>query len=62
MKKAGLLESPRRGYFCITSRGLKILAKNPPEINVSFLEQCKYSITPSFPSEKTGLSKKADIT
>jgi restriction system protein len=39
LKKAGLLESPRRGYFRITSRGLTILAKNPPAINVSFLEQ-----------------------
>ena len=26
------------------------------------LTERKYSITPSFPSEKTGLSKKADIT
>ena len=39
MKKAGLLESPRRGYFRITPRGLQVLEKNPPEIDVSFLEQ-----------------------
>ncbi len=39
MKKAGLLESPRRGHFRITSRGLKVLSENPTEINVSFLEQ-----------------------
>ncbi len=39
MKKAGLLESPRRGYFRITPRGLQVLEKNPPKINVSFLEQ-----------------------
>jgi len=39
MKKAGLLESTRRGYFCITARGKKILAQNPQKINVKFLKQ-----------------------
>jgi restriction system protein len=39
MKKAGLLESTRRGYFRITERGLKIIKKNPQDINVKFLEQ-----------------------
>lgn len=39
MKKAGLLESPRRGYFRITSRGLKVLRAKPAKIDVSFLEQ-----------------------
>nr|MCM0591225.1 restriction endonuclease [Gloeotrichia echinulata DEX184] len=39
MKKAGLLEYTRRGYFRITERGLKIINKNPQDINVKFLEQ-----------------------
>lgn len=39
MSKAALLESTRRGYFRITQRGREILSKNPPEINVKFLEQ-----------------------
>jgi len=39
MKKAMLLESPRRGYFKITRRGEAVLSKNPQEINVKFLEQ-----------------------
>lgn len=39
MKKAILLESPRRGYFKITKRGIAVLSKNPQEINVKFLEQ-----------------------
>lgn len=39
LKKAGLLESTRRGYFQITQRGLKIIHKNPQDINVKFLEQ-----------------------
>lgn len=39
MKKAGLLESPRKGVFRITDRGLKVLEKRPTEINVKFLDQ-----------------------
>lgn len=39
LKKAGLLESPRRGYFRITSRGLEVLRAKPEKIDVSFLEQ-----------------------
>jgi len=39
LKKAGLLESTRRGYFAITERGLKVLQDNPAEINVKYLEQ-----------------------
>ena len=39
MKKAGLLESTRRGYFCITVRGKKVLVQNPQKINVKFLKQ-----------------------
>lgn len=39
MKKAGLIETTRRGFFKITKRGLEALKQNPPEINVNFLEQ-----------------------
>jgi len=39
MKKAGLLESTRRGYFCITAQGKEVLAQNPQKINVKFLKQ-----------------------
>lgn len=39
MKKAGLLETTRRGFFKITKRGIEALKQNPPEINVKFLEQ-----------------------
>ena len=41
MKKAGLLESPRRGRLKITQRGLDVLAQNPQKINVTFLDQFK---------------------
>ena len=39
LKKAGLLESTRRGYYRITERGLKVLAENPDVINAKFLTQ-----------------------
>jgi len=39
MKKAGLVDSPRRGHFRITARGLEALQENPKTINVKFLER-----------------------
>ena len=39
LKKAGLLEAPRRGVFKITDRGLAALATNPSRIDAKFLEQ-----------------------
>lgn len=39
LKKAGLLESPRRGVFKITARGLQVLASNQARIDVKYLEQ-----------------------
>ncbi|MHB8859963.1 MAG: restriction endonuclease [Thermoleophilia bacterium] len=39
LKKAGLLDSPRRGYFQITDRGLQVMKDSPTQINVAFLKQ-----------------------
>lgn len=39
MRKAGLLESTRRGHFRITARGKQVLESGPPAINVRFLKQ-----------------------
>ena len=39
LKKAGLLESTRRGYFKITNRGLDVLKNPPSKIDVKYLEQ-----------------------
>lgn len=39
MKKAGLLQDPKRGYFKITDRGIEALKAKPQAINVKFLEQ-----------------------
>lgn len=39
MHKAGLLESPRRGAFHITPRGLQVIGNPPSQVNVKYLEQ-----------------------
>lgn len=39
MKKAGLLESTRRGYYRITPRGQEVLQRNPPKINMALLKK-----------------------
>lgn len=39
LKKAGLLDAPRRGFFVITERGLDVLKACPPKINIAFLRQ-----------------------
>lgn len=39
LKKAGLIESPKRSYFKITSEGIAVLAKNPEKIDAKFLRQ-----------------------
>jgi restriction system protein len=39
LKKAGLIESPRRGVFCITGRGQSVLASEPERIDVKYLER-----------------------
>jgi len=39
LKKAGLLESPRRGYFRITQRGRDVLKENPSRIDVRYLRR-----------------------
>jgi restriction system protein len=39
MKKAGLIESPKRGVHKITKRGLDVLKKKPERIDVAYLGQ-----------------------
>lgn len=39
LKKASLLEDPKRGYTKITKEGLKVLKQNPSKIDISFLKQ-----------------------
>jgi restriction system protein len=39
LKKAGLIEYPKRGYFKATQRGQELLSQNIPRIDVAFLKQ-----------------------
>ena len=39
LKKAGLLEDPKRGYVQISKKGSEVISKNPDVINVKFLNQ-----------------------
>lgn len=39
IKKAGLLESPRRGVWRLSARGKDVLAENPARIDVKYLER-----------------------
>lgn len=38
-KRAGLIESPRRGIYQITDRGREVLAREPERIDLKFLDQ-----------------------
>jgi len=39
MKKAGLLDSPKRGVIRITERGMEVLKSKPARVDVKFLDQ-----------------------
>jgi len=39
LKKSGLVEDPKRGFFRITDRGMLILDQNPSRIDMNFLKQ-----------------------
>ena len=61
MKKAGLLELPRRGYLRITDRGLEVLKQNPPKIDVKFLFQFKeFRDFRAFRREKTVIQEEIE--
>lgn len=55
MKKAGLIEGPRRGYLKITPRGLSVLKEQPGMINSKFLE--RYQEFVDFQKKSSSLSK-----
>ena len=39
LKQAGILESPRRGHYQVTGRGLELLKSPPERIDIEFLER-----------------------
>jgi len=62
LKKAGLLDSPRRGYFKITERGLQVLKDTPANINVSFLKQFPEFVEFQTPKKKHVSSRDLEET
>ena len=57
LKKAGLLEYPKRGTFLITQRGREVLAKNPPAIDSHYLTQFPEFIEFKHPTRSEGISE-----
>ncbi|MDD8021233.1 MAG: restriction endonuclease [Acidobacteriota bacterium] len=41
LKKAGLIDTPLKGYIKITDRGRQVLEQSPPEVTVNYLRQFK---------------------
>ena len=39
LKQAGLLASPKRGFFTVTQKGNELLATNPVKVDISVLQQ-----------------------
>jgi len=58
LKQAGLLSSPKRGYFRITEQGIKLLAERPEKINAAMLE--RYSEFQEFKNRKKEQSKTSE--
>lgn len=63
LKQAGLLVTPKRGYFRITDKGQTLLASNPPKINVALLEQFpEFQAFRNRKKESTAVQGVADLT
>lgn len=60
LKKAGLLESPKRATILIAQRGIDVLKQNPEKINVKFLRQFPEFI--EFQTTKRGDTSEEELT
>jgi restriction system protein len=60
LKKAGLLDSGKKGYFSITQRGLDVLREKPLYIDVSFLKRYK-EFNEFYNKDKQVLTDKPDV-
>lgn len=61
LKKAGLLNSPRRGIFCITDRGRSVLAEKPRRIDVKYLDRFPEFVEFREASKASGDSKSSAL-
>lgn len=63
LKKAGLLDSPKRGMVCITDRGLQVLEENPKKIDNNLLRQFPEFVEfQNIKKEDTGSLEQIDTT
>ncbi|MDY9925112.1 restriction endonuclease [Methanosarcina sp.] len=60
LKKAGLLDSRKKGYFSITQRGSDVIKEKPASIDVNFLKQYK-EFNEFYNKDKPTLIDKPDI-
>ncbi|MBM3132094.1 MAG: restriction endonuclease, partial [Chloroflexi bacterium] len=61
LKMSGLIEPTRRGHFRITRRGLDVLKRNPPRIDIKFLDQFQeFKTFRGLRREKTTVSEEAE--
>lgn len=61
LKKAGLLDNPRRGYVQITERGQKVLSSHPKRIDIRYLSQFPEYIEWNKKSAKANGEARVDI-
>lgn len=54
LKAAGLIESPRRGYYKIRSRGVEVLKANPSRVDLRLLNQFPEYVEFRKPKNETG--------
>jgi restriction system protein len=59
LKKAGLLEDPKRATFRITKRGIDLLKENPPEINTKYLTRYEEFVV--FQNNKSEKNKNKNV-
>lgn len=57
LKQAGLIESPRRGFFRITERGRNVLAGRPTVVNLATLEE--FEEFRAFRAKRRGVSSES---
>lgn len=61
LKKAGLIEQPRRGYFKISERGERVLESSPALINMKFLEQFAEYVSFKDNQEQTEIQQQVSL-
>ncbi len=54
LKAAGLIESPRRGYYKICQRGIEVLQENPTRVDLRLLSQFPEYLEFRTPKRETG--------